>query len=397
MIITHLKLKNWRNFQVVDVSLSETTFVLGSNAVGKSNFLDAFRFLRDVSKREGGGLQKAVSDRGGLSKLRCLHARRDPGVRIEVHADSPTGVCWEYAVEFKNEGKGAQRVLVSEEKVVKDGRVILRRPDRDDQRDTTRLTQTHLEQILANEQFRELAEFFSETVYLHLVPQLLKFSQQIGGQTLEDDPFGQGFLERIARASPRSRTSRLAKIGRVLHIAVPQFQELDFEKDEISGRPHLKVRFEHFRPKAEWQREEQFSDGTLRLIGFLWSLLEGNSLLLMEEPELSLNSAIVAQIPAMMEKMQKDSKRRRQIVVSTHSEALLSNPGIDASGVLVIEAGPNGSHVRGISNHEANAVLSGFSIAEAEGRQWLPSGQSRQVPANFQPYDAAIIDRPRYI
>ena len=70
MLLKHIKLKNWRNFQTVDVALSDTTYILGANAAGKSNFLDVFRFLRDVSKREGGGLQKAILDRGGLSKLR---------------------------------------------------------------------------------------------------------------------------------------------------------------------------------------------------------------------------------------------------------------------------------------------------------------------------------------
>lgn len=364
MILKHIRLKNWRNFQVVDVALADTSYILGPNAAGKSNFLDVFRFLRDVAKREGGGLQKAVSDRGGMSKLRCLHARREPQVSIELDLESPTGTRWSYTLEFRAEGKGAQRILVSNEEVRKDKRLIKKRPDQDDSRDATRLTQTHLEQILANEKFRDLAEYFAETTYLHLVPQLLKYGQQIGGQILEDDPFGQGLLERVARAQPRSRDSRLSKIQKALEVAVPQFAELAFEKDGFTGKPHLKVRFKHFRPNAGWQREEQFSDGTLRLLGLLWSLLDGSSLLLIEEPELSLNSAIVAEIPAMMQRIQKQSKRRRQILVSTHSEALLGNPGIDANGILLVEPGENGSTIRGITSSEGSAIMDGFSVAE---------------------------------
>ncbi len=67
--------------------------------------------------------------------------------------------------------------------------------------------------------------------------------------------------------------------------------------------------------------------GLFRLLGLLWSFLEGTSLLLLEEPELSLNDAIVRQIPLMLQRIQRDSKRRRQVLISTHSEALLSNPG----------------------------------------------------------------------
>lgn len=59
MRFTHLRLKNWRNFRGVDVPLGERVFVIGPNACGKSNLLDAFRFLRDVAESGGGLLQGA--------------------------------------------------------------------------------------------------------------------------------------------------------------------------------------------------------------------------------------------------------------------------------------------------------------------------------------------------
>ncbi|MCK9218386.1 MAG: AAA family ATPase, partial [Firmicutes bacterium] len=42
MYISHIKLQNWKNFQRVDVDLQERMFIVGPNAAGKSNFLDAF-------------------------------------------------------------------------------------------------------------------------------------------------------------------------------------------------------------------------------------------------------------------------------------------------------------------------------------------------------------------
>jgi len=62
-------------------------------------------------------------------------------------------------------------------------------------------------------------------------------------------------------------------------------------------------------PGAGWQREDQFSDGTLRLIGLFWALLEGDSPLLLEEPELSLNSAIIRKLPALIFRLQRQKKR----------------------------------------------------------------------------------------
>ncbi len=101
MRITHIALKNWLNFRKVEVALAESVYVIGPNAAGKSNFLDVFRFLRTLSSPSGGGLSKAVAERGGLKKLRCLQARRDPEVRIEVRVVSGAGESqktWDYAL-----------------------------------------------------------------------------------------------------------------------------------------------------------------------------------------------------------------------------------------------------------------------------------------------------------
>lgn len=365
MLVTRLKLKNWRNFRLIDVPLREVSYLLGPNASGKSNLLDAFRFLRDVSKSKGGGLQTAVADRDGISKLRCLHARTDNEVLIDIElapsADSE--VTWRYVLGFKPEGKGAQRILVSNEQVWEGKRCLFQRPDKADKADPVLLTQTRLEQIGANGQFRELAEFFGTITYLHLVPQLLKFADKMGGNRIEDDPFGQGFLERIAKTPEKTRTARLNKIGAALKLAVPQFAELRFSQDQL-GRPHLEALYVHHRPNAGWQSEEHFSDGTLRLLGLLWTLLEGNSLLLLEEPEISLNDAIVKEIPLILQRLQRNKKVRRQIFLSTHSEALLSNPGIDGRGVVILETGEQGSTARTVTHQEAMEMEAGLSVAE---------------------------------
>ncbi|MDR3566845.1 MAG: AAA family ATPase [Syntrophobacteraceae bacterium] len=52
MIVRNLAVKNWRNFQHINVSLRDRQFIVGPNASGKSNLLDIFRFLRDIAKPE---------------------------------------------------------------------------------------------------------------------------------------------------------------------------------------------------------------------------------------------------------------------------------------------------------------------------------------------------------
>ena len=366
MIVTHLSVKNWRNFQRVEVDLQERQFIVGANASGKSNLLDIFRFLRDIAKTEGGGFQKAVKDRNGVSKIRSLAARRDPEITIEVSLAEMAGgePTWRYAIGFQQETRGHRLPYVTEERVWKGGQQLLNRPDEEDKKDPDRLTQTFLEQINVNAEFRDIARFFQAVTYLHLVPQLLRFADSIQGRVIEDDPFGQGFLERLAKTSEKTRRSRLVKIEKALKLAVPQLEQLEFIRDPATGRPHLQALYSHWRPNAGRQREDQFSDGTLRLLGLFWSLLESDSLLLLEEPELSLNASIVSQLAPLISRMQRN--RRRQVLVSTHSDSLLTEQGIDGREVLLLIPGNEGTEVKVAADiTEVKALLeSGLTVGE---------------------------------
>ena len=376
MFLKRLKLKNWKNFQSCDLEIGRRLFILGPNASGKSNLLDAVKFLKDLAKK-GGGLQTAAQDRGGLSKIRCLSARREPEVEIsaEFAKDLSGGAAdWEYSISIEQETRGLRRTLLKHEKASRAGRIILNRPDAEDKKDLERLTQTHLEQISANKEFREMAKFLSSAQYLHIVPQLLRNSKLYSGPGVSGDPFGRDFLDKIAENPSRSRNSRLKKIEGALRQAVPQLKEFAFIQDK-QGYPHLEAVYQHWRPKkAGKQREDQFSDGTLRLVGLLWALLESGSLLLLEEPELSLHSGVIQQLPALMFKILRD---RRQAMITTHSPDLLSDKGIGSNEIALVEPLPEGSRVQLAKDiSEVKKLMeSGLTASEAALPRTSPGGQ----------------------
>lgn len=368
-IFKHLHLQNWKNFRSVDVELGPRVFLVGPNASGKTNLQDAFRFLRDIVDR--GGLQEAVKLRDGVGPIRCLAARgikSDISILVEV---GPTGgpACWEYSLTFKGDAKG--RVVVVSERVAHEGQELFSRPDDPDKKDPVRLSQTYLEQVTMNRDFRELAEFFLSVRYLHVVPHLIRDPQRYQGPPR--DPFGADFIEQMAKTQKRTREARLRKIAAALKPAVPQLGEVKLEADKL-GTPHLVGRYAHWRPKGAWQSERQFSDGTLRLAGLLWALLDGTGPLLLEEPELSLHPGIIRQIPQMFGRMV--TRTGRQIIVSTHSSELLSGPGIGLHEVLLLIPGANGTEVRPASTFEEirDLVSGGLSIADAVFPRTEPRG-----------------------
>lgn len=356
---SNIRLKNWKNFAQVVVNLQNRVILVGPNASGKSNFLDAFRFLRDLSS-PGGGFQEAIRRRGGVGTIRCLAARRDPDIQIGVVIDQQETTRWEFEITFKQDPQRRARLI--KEKVVRNGKVLLMRPNQEDEQDPERLTQTHLEQVNVNRDFREMVSFFASIRYLHIVPQLVREPDRSVGRL--HDPFGGDFLEQIAKTQEKTRVARLKRIQHALSVAVPQLSAIELWRDE-RGTPHLRGKYEHWRPRGAWQTEDQFSDGTLRLMGLLWAVMEGGGPLLLEEPELSLHPEIVRYLPQMFARVQR--RTGRQVIFSTHSPELLLDEGIGLDEVLLLRPTTGGTKVEAASsfNDVRNLLNGGLSLAEA--------------------------------
>ncbi len=371
MIIKKIKLHNWKNFQNCEILLSERTFVVGSNASGKSNLLDALRFLRDISK-QAGGLQSAVEERGGITKIRCLAARQQTNVSITVDIGEAENELpqWRYHLDFSHVGGGIRKsqVKINEETVYSytQKKNIIHRSAENTDEDEETLKYTHLEQATANKNFRELVAFFQDIEYLNVIPQMVRESSSVMYSNAREDYYGRNFLEKLAKMNERTRNSYFRKINEFLKIAVPQLKELKFIKDEV-GVPHLEARYVHWRAKGSKQQEMQFSDGTLRLIGFLFVLIDNNGVVLLEELEINLHSGIVTQLPEFIAKVQRSKKETRQVIITTHSYDMLSNPGISPDEVILLENTPEGTSAKKVTDIDdiLPIIRAGLSIADA--------------------------------
>ncbi len=366
MRLTHVTLKNWRNFKQADFDLQDRMLVIGANASGKSNLLDALRFLGQVAS-PGGGFQNAVASRGGMARLRCLAARYFNKGRVTLRitiGDDEYPSRWAYEVTFTAEQRGKRRPILHKEVVASDDRSVLKRPTCEDEDDPERMTQTHLEQVNANREFRPIVDFLRSIRYLHLVPHLIRDPERGGDRVA--DPYGADFLLRIAETPEKTRLRRLQRINEALRVAVPQLDELALAQDKI-GRWHLEARYKHWRPQPAVQNERDFSDGTLRLIGLLWSLLDGTKSggpVLLEEPELSLHSSVVRQLPTILSRVRRAGGP--QVLLTTHSNEVLEDAGLGKDEVVILKPGEEGTEAHTVESvpHIQALLDSGQSLAD---------------------------------
>lgn len=81
MLITKIHISNFKNFGDVEVNLGEMSVIVGANASGKSNFIKALKFIKDIKES---GIDNAISMAGGIEYLRNIQSK-NKSTSIEIH------------------------------------------------------------------------------------------------------------------------------------------------------------------------------------------------------------------------------------------------------------------------------------------------------------------------
>src|SRR5882724_5346141 len=80
--LTRVKIRNYKSIAACDVELAQLTVLVGRNGAGKSNFLDALRFLVEGLETS---IEFALRSRGGIEAVR-RHSTGHPhnfGIQLE--------------------------------------------------------------------------------------------------------------------------------------------------------------------------------------------------------------------------------------------------------------------------------------------------------------------------
>ena len=102
-LITRVVLKNYKSIAACDVQLGPLTFLLGRNGSGKSNFLDALRFVTDALNLS---LDHAVRDRGGIDGVRRRSRGHPNHFSIRLGFALPEGATGHYAFRIGTRSPG---------------------------------------------------------------------------------------------------------------------------------------------------------------------------------------------------------------------------------------------------------------------------------------------------
>src|SRR4051794_37504217 len=106
--VERIELDNYKSFAHADVELHALSAIVGPNSAGKSNFIDAFRFIADGLRL---GLPVAVERRGGFNAVRhrFTHIGKGRDVRVALTLRD-AGVRYRYELHLIGKAGGQYAV-----------------------------------------------------------------------------------------------------------------------------------------------------------------------------------------------------------------------------------------------------------------------------------------------
>ena len=380
MKLTHIAITNWRNFAHIEFDMSSRLFVVGPNSSGKTNLLGALRFLGDIGRR---GLVAASEDLGGPD--RYFRSGADSAAFVATFNDTQNST--EFALflrlmsagsESTKRGSDAdqtfafpmtdpltgelndryldvhQTITAGGKKPADEGESF---PVEDEEAQRTRVRQT-----------------LAGIRYIHPNPKkMLERSDRY------DPDHGTGFFQHAGRFSDQQLDAVVDRIRPIMASVVPEVPNLSYQRMGL-GTEVVFYSDTPVRGASGVYSHEQFSEGTLRLLGLLFDLAtlpRDTSVVLIEEPETFLQASVVRSLPSLLAEVAMN--RDVQMVISTHSPELIDSELVLPSQVLMLRS-ENGETTGELLSQSNDPRIKAVVSAGLPKSQGIDAVNGRTIP-----------------
>jgi predicted ATPase len=296
MTVQNIKVQNFKSFKELDVDLRPLNIVIGANAAGKSNFLEIFRFARDVEEY---GLENAVSLQGGMPYLANLKlAEKATLVVMPVKGLSTrqtdtvvVDASWYLGLKASPEPPGFQVLLDERYAEAEQG--------------TPRFSKLSLR---------------DEISIFDFDPKLPKKATPITGKAdLEPDGSNLAIVLRNLLQNEESRK----QLTLILRDLLPFVADL--KVDRFADKSLLISLKESF-ADGSYLPASFLSDGTIHLTALILALyFDKAPVVIIEEPERNIHPHLISKVAAMLV----DASKKKQVIVTTHNPELVKHARLE--------------------------------------------------------------------
>ena len=388
--IKSICIKNFLSFggKGEEIVLEPLNVIIGPNASGKSNLIEIIGMLRSLPKdlsgsvRESGGIREwlwkgdnsiptatvetTINYPAGIKPLRHSFSVTMAGQRLEVVDE---------VIENENKQKPTDKDVYFFYRYNKGNPVLNVRTKIEEQAGTAKGRQLR---NLRREDISPEQSVLSQRKDPDQYPEVTYLAEQLGNIMLYREwNFGRYTAPRMPQKTDLPEDFLLenaANLGLVLNNLLnnPKMKREFIEKlhlfydavDDISTRIQggtVQV-FIHEKGVHEPIPATRLSDGTLRYMCLLSILCHPAPppVICIEEPELGLHPDILPTIADLL----KEASKRTQLIVTTHSDALVSALSDTPEAVLVCERNESGTTLRRLDGAGLQSWLNDYSLGE---------------------------------
>jgi len=382
MPIREISVGNFKSFRELQIEPDNFNIIIGSNASGKSNLIQIFKFIRDIAKY---GLNNAISLQGGVEYLRnttigagmpfsfrilyLLEEKRQDVIAVKdgIAIDfEPYEILYEFSLSFSDAGENYE---ISRDLLVITG--IFSRPETDERSELGmgRITLARVEGSVAYTivppetlelsdqelfpQYFQRQEIPARWLIMNLPiavpgipplewifrgmkvfdfdPLLLKRAVPIVGKTeLEKDGSNLAIVIKNILEDPQKK----AEFLRLTHEMLPFIDEIAVEKFMDMS---LFLKLKETYSSDKYLPASMISDGTINILALIIALyFEKRPVTVIEEPERNIHPFLISQLVEML----KDAAQTKQIIVTTHNPEMVKH--VDLEDILLISRDRSG-------------------------------------------------------
>lgn len=356
-MITSLDVQHYKSLADIRLDFEPITVLVGPNASGKTNIVDALRFLRDTIVH---GLDHSINDRGGMQIIRQFSPTRPYIVSIGADFRYELNDAWRtghYSLKFSSsndeirvESESADWtddvIYMDDDKnfVDNDAQMTLRR----DRGGRTRINdkefdfpRDRLALGVFNPPFYSgtgapLAQEISQMRFASVYPNTMREPARLDTERLlREDCANWGSILKGMRQR-KAGESAVQRIMELMREVVPGLQQIAVKNVGGYVVPRFLVKNKGD-SKAHYLDPIQLSDGTLRLFGILLALYQQPppTFLALEEPEQTVHPGVLGLLVDAFQ----EASTRTQLLITTHSPYLLDYFDPDQIKVVFLQDG----------------------------------------------------------
>ena len=300
MMIKKIKVKNFRSFKDLKLNIGKVNILIGANASGKSNFVEIFRFLRDIVKE---GLENAISLHGETQYIRNANVDISENLLIEIRE-----IPYIVNIEFTENGYKSIKVIYKNQ-------IIEYKPNANKPGQTIRLD-TDEKSEFSNERFIKDSIDFRKICICDFDPKFSKMAVPIFARAdLEED--GKNLVTIIKKILDDPEKKRI--FMNLVSYLLPYIKDIDVDKRRETDY-YLTFKEKYF--DKSYLPAFLTSDGTINVLGLVVALyFQESPLIIIEEPDKGLHPSLISRIIDVIKDVAE--YRKKQIIITTHNPIMI--------------------------------------------------------------------------